>query len=321
MRRSTPLSHLIYNALYPNPTASDPPSFSAHLAKHLVPEVRIETATFYGSLESAEARYPGLNYASSPHRKRLGRFPHHARLFAAFDQLGLTESEILAFCRWEGTLWARKRYERDEGVKVEDTTGNEIGPWVDPRKRRKENDDENDLKRARSGISSSNRRRRVGEAEDEARKIKVETDIDIEIEDAPPAESRGASSSSTPLPASISTAAAAMGSVATPGPDTDDEMPGLVSTPSTLPSFRSVFTQNEFPRTTVSSLSLPTPPSSSATTRSRHSTPRQPTGRNVHDVLATLRPPTVPETFTDDKPESDVIYSGLATPDSSSGTS
>ncbi|KAF1944641.1 hypothetical protein EJ02DRAFT_84568 [Clathrospora elynae] len=133
MHRKNPISVLVYNALFSTPSPTDPPSFSAHLSKNLVGEVRIETANFYGSLDTIEARYPGLNYAFSPHRKRLGRFPHHRRLFEAFDRLGLTEAEIQGFCRWEGTLWARERYERDEGVRVIDTTGVEIGEWVDRR--------------------------------------------------------------------------------------------------------------------------------------------------------------------------------------------
>jgi hypothetical protein len=133
MHRKNPISVLVYNALFPTPAPTDPPSFSAHLSKNLVGEVRIETANFYGSLDTIEARYPGLNYAFTPHRKRLGRFPHHKRLFDAFDRLGLTEAEIQGFCRWEGTLWARERYERDEGVKVVDTTGKEIGAWIDRR--------------------------------------------------------------------------------------------------------------------------------------------------------------------------------------------
>jgi hypothetical protein len=153
MHRKIPISTLVYQTLFPNPTPSDPASFSAHLSKNLVGEVRIETATFYGSLDTIEARYPGLNYAHAPHRKRLGRFPHHAKLFRAFDELGLTESEILGFCRWEGTLWARERYERDEGVKVRDTTGCEIQAWVDTR---------------------ANKR---GEG------INVKTDIEVEIEE------------------------------------------------------------------------------------------------------------------------------------------
>lgn len=154
MHRKTPISVLVYTALFPSPTPQDPPSFSAHLSKNLVGEVRIETANFYGSLDTIEARYPGLNYAHLPHRKRLGRFPHHRRLFEAFDRLGLTESEIQGFCRWEGTLWARERYERDEGVRVVDTTGVEIGGWVDTRR-----------------VNGGGRRG-----------INVKTDIEVEIE-------------------------------------------------------------------------------------------------------------------------------------------
>lgn len=109
---------LTRRSLFPNPTTSDPPSFSAHLARNLVPEVRIEVQTFYGDLNSAEARYPGLNYSHPPHRLRLGRFPHHRKLFKAFDDLGLTYGEIQDFCCWEGTKWARERYEKDEGITV-----------------------------------------------------------------------------------------------------------------------------------------------------------------------------------------------------------
>jgi len=108
----------IPDSLFPNPSSTDPPSFSAHLARNLVPEVRIEVQTFYGDLNSAEARYPGLNYCHPPHRMRLGRFPHHRRLFKAFDQLGLTYSEVQDFCCWEGTKWARERYEKDESVTI-----------------------------------------------------------------------------------------------------------------------------------------------------------------------------------------------------------
>lgn len=133
MRRQTPVAHVLYAYLYPQPKQDDPPNFSAHLARYLVPEVRIEVATFYGDLSTIESRYPGLNYCHPPHRMRLGRFPHHRKLFQAFDAIGLTEREIQDFCCWEGTRWARERYEKDEGIKVKDTTGEEIGPWVDRR--------------------------------------------------------------------------------------------------------------------------------------------------------------------------------------------
>jgi hypothetical protein len=63
-------------------------------------------------------------------------------------------------CRWEGTLWARQRYERDEGIRVLDTTGTEIQPWVDRRP----------LPRRKAGRSPASH-------------IKVKTDIEIEIEE------------------------------------------------------------------------------------------------------------------------------------------
>jgi len=160
MKRKESIGNLVYNSLFPNPRPEDPANFHAHLTKNLVGEVRIETTTFYGSLETIEARYPGLNYSHAPHRKRLGRFPHHARLFKAFDDLRLTELEIAGFCRWEGTLWARERYERDEGVVVKDTTGMEIGPWVDKRKFK--------LSKQQS-------------------QIRVKTDIQVDIEEVPTA--------------------------------------------------------------------------------------------------------------------------------------
>jgi hypothetical protein len=160
MRRQYSVAALVYSQIFPNPSPSDPPDFSAHLIRNLITEVRIETQRFYGGLDTIEAKYPGLNYSHNPHRKRLSRFPHHARLFRAFDDLGLTPYEIGQLCKWEGTLWARQRYERDEGVVVRDTAGDEIRPWVDRRV----------LKggRKRNPVSSGSG-------------IKVKTDIEVEI--------------------------------------------------------------------------------------------------------------------------------------------
>lgn len=119
----------------------DPPSFAAHLAKHLVQEVRMEVQVFYGELTTIEAKYPGLDYCYGPHRMRLGRYPYHRRLFAAFDALNLTYQEIQDFCCWEGTRWARERYEKDEACTIVDTTGDSIPYFVD-RKLRKSLHDE-----------------------------------------------------------------------------------------------------------------------------------------------------------------------------------
>ncbi|KAK2836937.1 hypothetical protein FQN49_006570 [Arthroderma sp. PD_2] len=122
------LTHLVYNALFSKPRGNDPSSFSSHITRNLVPEVRVETSTFYGTLDCIEAQYPGLDYSYPPHRMRLGRFHHHKKLFRVFDELNLTEAEIASLCRWEGTKSARERYERDTGVKVRDTTADEIRP-------------------------------------------------------------------------------------------------------------------------------------------------------------------------------------------------
>lgn len=122
------IAQIVYNTTFPRPKPADPPSFSVHIARNLVPEVRIETAAFYGSLDSIEAQYPGLDYSYGPHRMRLSRFPWHRKLFKVFDELGLTKQEILTLCRWEGTLSARERYEKEQGIKVRDTTADSVRP-------------------------------------------------------------------------------------------------------------------------------------------------------------------------------------------------
>lgn len=127
--RKPPLPQIVYGVLFPRPSSRDPGSFAAFISRDLVPEVRLETATFYGSLDCLEAQYPGLDYTYRPHRMRLSRYPWHCRLFKVFDYLRLTDNEISSLCRWEGTKSARDRYEKEEGVTVHDTTA--IGVTVD----------------------------------------------------------------------------------------------------------------------------------------------------------------------------------------------
>ncbi|MCJ1405807.1 hypothetical protein MMC11_009037 [Xylographa trunciseda] len=117
------IDRMIYTFLFPSPVQGrDPPTLQAHIAKSLVPEVRLETLCFYGPIDCLESQYPGLNYSAPAHRLRLSRFPYHRRFFRALDHLRLTETEIHQLCRWEGTKWARERYEKDEGVLIRDTT-------------------------------------------------------------------------------------------------------------------------------------------------------------------------------------------------------
>jgi hypothetical protein len=122
------VSSLIFKTLFPRPRQGDPTTFSAHINRNLVPEVRIETANFYGALDCIEAQYPGLDYSHAPHRRRLSRFPWHKKLFRAFDELCLTRNEILSLCQWEGTKSAKDKYERDVGRLIRDTTMDGVAP-------------------------------------------------------------------------------------------------------------------------------------------------------------------------------------------------
>jgi hypothetical protein len=118
--------------MFPRPKSTDPVNFQGLLQRQLVPEVRLETQAFYGHLSSQEAKYPGLDYSYQPHRNRLSRYPWHRRLFRAFDNLRLTESEIASLTKWEGTRWAKERFEREQGIIIRDTTADEIEDWVEP---------------------------------------------------------------------------------------------------------------------------------------------------------------------------------------------
>lgn len=120
------IAPLVFSRLFPTQKSSDPTNFQAHITRNLVPEVRSETVRFYGPIDCLEAQYPGLDYANSAHRVRLGRFSCHRKLFRVFDELRLSDSEIQTLCRWEGTRWARERYETDEGVIIRDTTWDAI---------------------------------------------------------------------------------------------------------------------------------------------------------------------------------------------------
>lgn len=124
------VDEVIFDHLFPKPKTGEPPNFQAFLQRNLIPEVRQETQSFYGHLDTPEAKYPGLDYSHPTHRIRLARYTWHRRLFRAFDALGLTKSEISALTRWEGTLWAKQKYEKEQGVTIRDTTGEGIPDWV-----------------------------------------------------------------------------------------------------------------------------------------------------------------------------------------------
>jgi hypothetical protein len=118
--------------MFPKPKSTDPQNFHGLLQRQLVPEVRLETQAFYGHLSSQEAKYPGLDYSYQPHRVRLSRYQWHRRLFRAFDALRLTKSEIASLTKWEGTRWAKERFEKEQGVIIRDTTSDCIPDWAEP---------------------------------------------------------------------------------------------------------------------------------------------------------------------------------------------
>ena len=121
---------MVYSLLFPSPTSGNPATLQAHITKNIIPEVRLETVAFYGPFDCIESQYPGLDYSNVGHRLRLSRFPWHRRLFRVFDALRLTKGEIHHLCRWEGTKWARERYEKDEGCKIKDTTWDGIEAYT-----------------------------------------------------------------------------------------------------------------------------------------------------------------------------------------------
>lgn len=130
--RGRPVEVLVYEYMFPKPKTFDPQDFQALLQRSLIPEVRQETHAFYGHLETAEAKYPGLDYTHPTHRIRLSRWSWHRRLFRAFDGLGLTHAEISALTKWEGTKWAKEKFEKEQGVLIRDTAADGFPDWTEP---------------------------------------------------------------------------------------------------------------------------------------------------------------------------------------------
>ncbi|KAK0734875.1 hypothetical protein B0T26DRAFT_611792, partial [Lasiosphaeria miniovina] len=130
--KGRPIDQLVYECMFPKPRQSDPQNFHALLNRNLILEVRQEVHSFYGHLDTPEAKYPGLDYTNQTHRIRLSRWQWHRRLFRAFDSLRLTHAEISGLTKWEGTKWAKERFEREQGIIIEDTTADGFPDWVEP---------------------------------------------------------------------------------------------------------------------------------------------------------------------------------------------
>lgn len=100
-----------------------------YVQRYLLPEIQTEVLRFYGENTSVEASHPGLDYANPGHRARLQAFPRHNQLFGMFDHLNLTESEIYALCKWEGTKLAKEHFERQHKTEIRDTTWDGVRPY------------------------------------------------------------------------------------------------------------------------------------------------------------------------------------------------
>ncbi|KAJ0351940.1 hypothetical protein KNSL1_002928 [Colletotrichum chrysophilum] len=133
--KGRPVDQLVYEHMFPKPRASDPQNFHALLQRSLILEVRQEVHSFYGHLDTQEAKYPGLDYCNPIHRIRLSRWTWHRRLFRAFDNLHLTHNEIAGLTKWEGTKWAKERFEKEQGITIRDTAGDGFPDWVEPEDR------------------------------------------------------------------------------------------------------------------------------------------------------------------------------------------
>ena len=120
--RKPRMEELIMSCLFAPRRDLDPNDWQTHVRRNIVHEVRAETIRFYGPTDCLEAQYPGLDYNKPAHRLRLSHFPYHRRLFRVFDQLRLSDSEIQALCKWEGTRYAREAYEASSRFKIRDTT-------------------------------------------------------------------------------------------------------------------------------------------------------------------------------------------------------
>lgn len=127
--KGRPVDELVYEQMFPKPRSQDPQNFHALLSRHLILEVRQEVHSFYGHLDTPEAKYPGLDYNNYIHRTRLSRWQWHRRLFRAFDALRLTPNEVSALTKWEGTKWAKERYEKEQGCVIRDTAMDGMPVW------------------------------------------------------------------------------------------------------------------------------------------------------------------------------------------------
>ena len=142
MRRPD-IGKIVFDFVWQEPRRCDVQSWEEFIRPdgQFIAEVREERVRFYGPPPNPripslgyplEAQYPGLDYNNPWHRMRLSIGPWHKVIFKAFDTLRLTADEIDSIMTHEGTKFARQQYERQHGVVIWDTTGDDVRPFVEP---------------------------------------------------------------------------------------------------------------------------------------------------------------------------------------------
>lgn len=170
MKRETSVGDQIYRIFYPNPKPDDHPSWDAVVRKELAKEARHESRMFYGDDWGNVMQQPGVDYSGRWARTRLKRFPWHKKLFDAFDQLNLTESEIYNLCTWDCTKHALDVAQAaNPGMKLGDDTGDDIPTWEEVQAQREQ------ARRAAQGYTDDESASMAGPSE---QGIPVESDSD-----------------------------------------------------------------------------------------------------------------------------------------------
>ncbi|KAF3762266.1 hypothetical protein M406DRAFT_231805, partial [Cryphonectria parasitica EP155] len=154
--KGRPVDALVFEQMFPKARSQDPQNFHALLQRYLILEVRQEVHAFYGHLDTHEAKYPGLDYNNPTHRTRLSRWQWHRRLFRAFDALRLTPNEISGLTKWEGTRWAKERYEREQNCNIRDTAMDGLPVWTGEPQPRRAHQSSSAVTRDRSLASAAN---------------------------------------------------------------------------------------------------------------------------------------------------------------------
>ena len=120
---------LVLTHLAPSKTDPSNSDWRSYINRYIISEIKQENVRYFGSIDSQEAQYPGLDYTNPAHRLRLKSFPYHHKLFTVFDKLRLTEGEINNLCKWHGTKRSREEFEKKHHLRIAETTWEGVHPY------------------------------------------------------------------------------------------------------------------------------------------------------------------------------------------------